>query len=260
MLNTHNDHIEHPRFFVKSLARGFQLMKVIAQAGRPVTLTEIANKLGDNCVTTSRICYTLTKLGYIQRTHGKAYQLTPQVLELGFSAIFTTEWREIANYFLNQLFQELNETVNAVILVDASIFYIIRIPKLKIINLDIKVGTRFPVHCTSMGKVLMAYSSQEKINEALQRIEFERFNENTITNLNQYMKELNKVRKRGYAISDEEHTIGYRSISVPLIDKTGYAFAAINVNVRSVDYTVRDMEIKILPKLQRCAKQIIGRQ
>jgi IclR family transcriptional regulator, pca regulon regulatory protein len=248
--------IEKPRSFVQSLAKGLSLMKVIAQAGRPLTLTEIAQKVGTNPVTASRFCYTLIKTGYLQRKHGKFYHLTPQVLALSASIIHSTDWLEITSYFLRELFLKLNETVSASILVDADVIYMIRIIKKKIIDFDIRVGTRVPVYCSAMGKVLMAFSPPSKINDALQKIEFNKFTRNTIVTLKSFLREIEKTRKLGYAINDEEFALGNRAISAPLIDEKGYAFAAIVMATPSEEYSLSRLKKEVVPNVLNCAQKI----
>jgi len=244
------------RYFVQSLAKGIALLKLVSAAERPLSLTEIAAKLETNKATATRFCYTLVNLGYMHRIDQKYYALTPQVLELGYSAICRTDWHELANFFLRELFRQVDETVSAAILVDTDILYTIRIIKKKILDIDLQVGSRLPVHCTAMGKVLMAFGPPCNVQDVLQRIEFKKFNDKTITSLQAFLKELEQVRERGYALSDEEVSLGNRSIAAPLIDDGGYAFAAIAVATASEQYTLARLRKDVAPPLLGCAQKI----
>ena len=238
---------DNDRYFVQSLAKGLLLLKVISESEKPMSLTEIAEKLGTNKVTATRFCHTLVKLGYLQRTEQKLYSLTPQVLELGYSAICRTDWHELTNYFLRELFRQVNETVSAAILVETDILYTIRIIKKKILDIDIQVGSRLPVHCTAMGKVLMAFGQPEKVQAVLHKIDFVKMNDKTITSLQQFLRELEQVRQQGYALSDEEVATGNRSIAAPLMDENGYAFASIGVATPSENYSVARLKKEVAP-------------
>jgi len=256
MMNPDPGTNDNSRYFVQSLAKGLALLKIISAAERPLSLTEIAEKLETNKATATRFCYTLVKLGYLHRMDQKLYDLTPQVLELGYSAICRTDWHEMANYFLRELFRQVDETVSAAILVDTDILYTIRIIKKKILDMDIQVGSRLPVHCTAMGKVLMAFGSPEKVQEVLGKLVFKKMNDKTIVSLQDFLKELEQVRQTGYAISDEEVAMGNRSIAAPLMGEGGYAFAAIAVATPSESYTIARLKKEVAPLLTTCAQKI----
>jgi IclR family pca regulon transcriptional regulator len=247
---------ENSRYFVQSLAKGLALLKIIAASEHPLSLTEIAEKLETNKATATRFCYTLVKLGYLHRMDQKLYNLTPQVLELGYSAICRTDWHEMANFFLRELFRQVDETVSASILVDTDILYTIRIIKKKILDMDIQVGSRLPVHCTAMGKVLMTFGPPGKVREVLGKLVFKKMNDRTIVSRQEFLRELEQVRKNGYAISDEELATGNRSIAAPLIGEDGYAFAAIAVATPSESFPVARLKKEVAPLLTACAEKI----
>jgi IclR family transcriptional regulator, pca regulon regulatory protein len=248
--------VDNDRYFIQSLAKGLALLRLISTAEHSLSLTEIAARLDTNKATATRFCYTLVKLGYLHRTDQKLYDLTPKVLELGYSAICRTDWHEMATYFLRELFSQLDETVSAAILVETDILYTIRIIKKKILDMDIQVGSRLPVHCTAMGKVLLAFSPPEGVQDVLRRMEFKKMNEKTITSPQRFLKELERVRQMGYAISDEEVALGNRSIGAPLLGDNGNAFAAIAVATPSGSYSIERLKKEVAPPLLACAQKI----
>jgi len=247
---------DNNRYFIQALSKGLLLLKHIAAAERPLSLTEIAEKLETNKATATRFCYTLVKLGYLQRMDNKLYDLTPNVLELGYSAICRTDWHKMTTYFLQELFRQLDETVSAAILVETDILYTIRIIKKKILDIDIQVGSRLPAHCTAMGKLLLAFAPPEKVRELLPKMDFTKLNERTIGSLPRFKEELEAARRMGYAISDEEVAVGNRSIGAPLLDENGYAFAAISVATPSERYSVERLIKEMAPPLTECAQKI----
>ena len=250
--------ISKPRYFIGSLAKGLSILQAFSEAGHALTLSEIANALKTNNTTATRLCYTLTVLGFIQRDGQRRYHLTPRVLTLGYSFISGLGWQEVAKYYLETLFKEIQETVNLSILEDSEIIYLIRIRKRKYLPFDIQIGTKLPVYCTAMGKILMAMGPPKKIGSILKKLGFKPLTARTITRLDKFLEELGKVRKKGYAINDEELSIGNRAVAAPIVDKQGYAVAAINIAVPTTEYSRSQMEKTLAPQVMRTAHEISG--
>jgi IclR family pca regulon transcriptional regulator len=248
--------VEKPRYFINSLAKGLSVLQAFSEAGHPLTLSEVSAALGANNTTATRLCYTLTELGYIQRDSQRRYHLTPKILTLGHSYISGSAWQEVVQYYLENLFQEVQETVNLSILEGSEIIYLLRIRKRKYLPFDIQIGTRLPIYCTAMGKVLTAMGSLKKIGSILKQLEFKPLTARTITSLDKFIDELDKVRKKGYGINDEELSIGNRAVAAPIVDKDGYAVAAINIAVPTTAYTRSQMEKVLAPHVIKTAREV----
>jgi len=244
------------RYFVHSLAKGLSVLQAFPPAGRPLTLTEIARHLKVNKTTVTRLCYTLTELGFLIRDRHRLFHLTPKVLTLGHALVSGLGWREAAESFLQGLFEEVQETVNLAILDDSEILYVIRLKRDKFLPIDIRMGSKLPVYCTGPGKVLMAMGPPEKTKPILAKLEFRPLTPRTIISLAQFKKELESVRKKGYAISDEEFAEGNRAIAAPILDKNGIAVAAINFAVPTKRYSRADLVDRLLEPLLQTAKDI----
>jgi IclR family pca regulon transcriptional regulator len=244
------------RYFIQSLAKGLTTLQTFAESGHPLALTELAQALGTTNATATRLCYTLTELGFIHRNEQRQYHLTPKVLSLGYSVICGLEWRKIAKYYLECLFDEVQETVNLSILEGREILYIIRIRKRKYLPFDIQVGTKLPVYCTGMGKVLMSMGPPEKTRPILERLDFKPLTHRTITSLQEFVRELENVRRKGYAINDEELSAGNLCVAAPVLDNKGYAVAAINIAMPTTQYSRIEMEEKFSFHVMIVAKQI----
>src|SRR4030042_4503636 len=251
-----NIEIKKPRYFINSLAKGLSVLQAFSQSDHTLPLSEIAHALRANTTTATRLCYTLTELGFIHKDGQRRYHLTPKVLTLGHSYISGLAWQEVAKYYLEVLFKEVQETVNLSILEGSEIIYIIRIRKRKYLPFDIQTGTKLPVYCTAMGKVLMAMGPPEKVKPILKVLEFKPLTARTLTRLDKFNDELDKVRKKGYAINDEELSIGNRAVGAPIIDKHNYAVAAINIAVPTTEYSRSQMEKKLAPRVIKTACEI----
>jgi IclR family pca regulon transcriptional regulator len=252
----HNLQISKPRYFINSLEKGLSVLQAFAEAGHPLTLSQIASALGANSTTATRLCYTLSELGFIQRDGQRRYHLTPKILTLGHSYISGLAWQEIAQFYLDALFKDVQETVNLSILEGSEIIYLIRIRKRKYLPFDIRIGTKLPVYCTAMGKVLMAMGPPQKVKPILRALEFKPLTPRTIKSLDKFMDALEKVRKNGYAINDEELSIGNRAVAAPVLDREGYAIAAINIAVPTPEYSRSQMEKILAPKVIKTAREI----
>ena len=237
-----NLEIKRPRYFINSLSKGLAVLQAFGEADHPLTLSEIATALRANNTTATRLCYTLTELGFIQRDGQRRYHLTPKVLTLGHSYISGLAWYEVAQYYLEKLFREVQETVSLSILEGSEIIYVLRIRKRKYLPFDIQIGTKLPVYCTAMGKVLMAMGPPQKTQFILKTLEFKSLTARTITRLDKFLEELDRVRKKGYGINDEELSIGNRSVAAPILNEHGYAVAAIHIAVPTTEHSRSQME------------------
>ncbi len=251
-----NVSVQRPRYFINSIGKGLAVLEAFSEAGHALTLSEIAKALKVNNTTTTRLCYTLTELGFIQKDSQKRYHLTPKILTLGHAYISGLAWYEVAQYYLEKLFNEVQETVSLSILEGSHIIYVLRIRKKKYLPFDVQVGTRLPVYCTAMGKVLMAMGPPEKTQPVLQALEFKPLTNHTITRLDKFVEELDRVRKKGYGVNDEELSLGNRSVAAPILDEKGYAVAAVHIAMPTTDFSRSQMEKTLASQVMKTAREI----
>jgi IclR family transcriptional regulator, pca regulon regulatory protein len=250
--------------FSQSLERGLAILSAF-RSGRPLLgVSELGRDVGLSRSTTHRYVATLAVLGYLQQDPAtKKYRLGPRVIDLGFSAINSMELREIAAPHLRELSDETGYTVNMAILDDLDIVYVDRVrsaqPGQREIDLNLHVGARLPAYCTSLGKVLLAQLPAEERDERLRRIDFARRGPNTLTSRTALEAELERVRREGYAINNEELAYGLRSIAAPVLTHDGAAAAAINLAVHSSMVSSADMGARFGPVLMRTAADISAR-
>ena len=250
--------MDKPRYYIRSLAKGLSVLEAFSEAGDSLTLSDIAAALQVNTTAATRLCYTLTELGYLQRDENKRYTPTPKVLLLGHSAVSKLGWYGIARYYLESLFADVKETVNLTVPQEVDILYVITIRKNKYLPFDVQVGTRLPVHCTAMGKVLMAMGPSEDVRVTLEKLEFQPLTSHTITSLDRFMAELDEVRRKGYAVNDEELSLGNRAIAAPIMGENGCAVAAVSIAAQTVNYSRAEMELTLAPKIVNTAREISG--
>ncbi len=247
--------INNERYFVKSLAKGLAVLQILSDMHQPMTLTDIAQTLGTNRTTATRLCYTLSEMGFITRDKHGSFHPTPKVLTLGAAWIFGLDWRQVAESYLRRLFAEIHETVNLTILDEDETLYVIRIKEPSFFP-DIRVGSKLPLHCTSGGKALLAFETPEKIKRILNKLTFQPVTHRTITEKAIFEEELKETKRRGYALTEEEFTLGIQGMAAPILDKAGLVVAAINISVLTSDYSQKRMIDTLLKPLLNTAAEI----
>jgi IclR family pca regulon transcriptional regulator len=136
------------------------------------------------------------------------------------------------------------------------IVYIARAATQRIISVGLSVGSRLPAYCTSMGRVLLAFSNDADLESYLQRVRPERQTPHSIVEVAVLRRELRRVRLEGYAVVDQELELGLRSIAVPVRQPDGRAVASINVGAQAARVDVKTMTSVYLPVLRAAAEQI----
>jgi DNA-binding IclR family transcriptional regulator len=118
-----------------------------------------------------------------------------------------------------------------------------------------RIGSSNPVHCTSVGKAILAFLPEERVGEILKRVKFERFTQRTIGSADALRTEIEKTRRRGYAVDDEEYEEGLRCIAVPLLDAQRFPVGAVSVSGPSFRVTAQKLP-SIANHLLQCVRGI----
>ena len=142
------------------------------------------------------------------------------------------------------------------VLEGSDILYIARINQGPFLPFDLQLGSKLPVYCTSMGKAMLAFSPKPIVQKALEKTDFAPLTHRTITSRKEYLSELEKVKEKGYAINDEELSVGLRSVAAPIKDQQGWAIAALNIAVPTKRYSRAEVEKKLAPLAISTAKEI----
>jgi len=138
----------------------------------------------------------------------------------------------------------------------SDIVYVLRVPTHKIMSINLGVGTRLPAWCTSMGRVLLAALPEDEREQRVAGMQMVARTPKTITDPDELLMQLAKVRRQGYALINEELELGLLSMAVPLRDRSGRVVAAINVSAQAHQTSVDHMKAAYLPKLQEAAQRI----
>jgi IclR family transcriptional regulator, pca regulon regulatory protein len=178
------------------------------------------------------------------------------VLELGYAFLSSLSLPEIAEPHLEDLVAVVHESSSVSVLDGGDIVYVARVPTKRIMTVAISVGTRFPAYATSMGRVLLAGLDQPELDARLREAGLRPLTPSTLTDPSALRAELERVRRQGWAVVDQELEQGLRAVAAPIRDASGVVVAAVNVSAHAGRTTLEDMRRVLLPPLLEAAAAI----
>jgi DNA-binding IclR family transcriptional regulator len=242
---------------VQALDRAFAVLDLLGESDTPLGLAQVALSLQLHKSTAHRFLMVLERHRMVERTPGGKFRLGLKLFDLGNRAIEQYDLREHAQPYLRRLVAETEETAHLCILEGAHVIYIDKIEPARSVRMITRIGASNPVHCTSVGKAMLAFLPEERLNDVLRRIRFERYTPRTITTPEALRAEIEKTRRRGYAVDDEEFEDGLRCIAVPLLDAQRLPVAAVSVSGPSFRVTAQKLP-SIATHLLQCVRGISG--
>ena len=186
----------------------------------------------------------------MQNPENGKYRLGLKLVERGNLVINTLNIRQIANKYLVELAQRTGQTCHLGILDGNAGVYIDKEEGANSVIRYSRIGRRIPLHCTAIGKTLLAYQKPEIVDELLTKYLFEQATNRTITTKEALLTELEKVREKEYAVDDQENELGVRCIAVPIINQHKQILAALSIStlVSRVDDDTLEDYIQLLKK------------
>lgn len=217
------------RMRLSSVANSIRLTKAFSENEYEMGISALAARLGLAKSTVHRLATTLVEYDILEqnRETGK-YRLGLALFELGTLVRRKMDVMTEAQAQIHALADLSGETVQLAILDHLSVLYIRIRESRQAVRMSTGLGSRAPAHCTSVGKVLLAYQTPETIQQVIDN-GLRRHTPNTITEPAKLVEELASVKQRGYAIDDEEIESGLRCVAAPIRDHSGRVIAAISV-------------------------------
>jgi IclR family pca regulon transcriptional regulator len=246
---------EDSRSYVTALARGLSVMKAFDEQNAQLTLSDVARIVGLPRASARRALLTLESLGYVT-ANGRLFSLSPQVLTLARAYLASSPVPRVAQGFLENVSESLGESCSLSILHGDEVIYIARSTRKRIGSLHRDVGAHLPAHCTSMGRVLLAALGNAELDVFLSRVTLNSFTPYTVTDKNQLREILDKVRRNGYSLVEQELEIDLRSIAVPVHNAGGRVIAGMNVSAQASRTPKKQLIDRFLPALRDAAMKI----
>ena len=223
------------RYFINSVAKAFQILEAFSGQVDRLTLTDLARLSGLKKATARRFALTLCDLGYLRQDAGRRFALTPKVLDLGEHFLQSLSLPDVAQPFLTDLATRTHESVNLAVRDGTDVLYVNRIAAAqRILTVNLHVGSRLPLHATSLGKALLMDLDRKEILEVLGSPPWPAHTGATRTGPDQLLADLQEANKLGCAFADGELEAGLRSIAAPVRDATGAIVAAVNISTHSL--------------------------
>lgn len=191
----------------------------------------------------------------VERTGAGKFRLGLRLFDYGNRAIEQYDLRERAQPHLRRLVAETEETAHLCILEGAHVIYIDKIEPARSVRMITRIGASNPIHCTSVGKAIVAFLPEDRIADIIRRLHFERYTHRTISTPEALRTEIEKTRRRGYAVDDEEYEEGLRCIAVPVLDMQRLPVAAVSVSGPSFRVTAQKLP-SIANQLLQCVRGI----
>lgn len=242
------------RDYVQSLERGLAVLKCLGNRSNQ-TLADVARATHMTRAAARRFLLTFEALGYVGRTDS-AFNLLPKTLELGYSYLASQSLAQVAQPHLQRLANQLGESCSVLEYAGGSIIYIARVTVNRLVGANLSVGSALPAYCTSAGRVLLAALPQAELAAYLRDATFARLTPKTIVGAASLRREIDRARRDGWYLINEELEIGARALAVPLRNAAGRTVAAINVSCYAGRVTAERMRSAFLPEMLKAAQAI----
>jgi DNA-binding IclR family transcriptional regulator len=235
----------------KSVTRRALALLAAFDAEHPaLPLSALARRAGLPLTTAHRLGGELTAWGALDRRQDGSYVVGRRLWDLGLLAPISRELREVALPFLQDLSAATGENAHLAVRDGTSALFVERISGRSAVAIVSRTGSRLPLHATGVGKVLLAHAGPQVVTEVLRRPR--RITAYTVGDPRVLRRQLADVRRRGYAVTGEEMSLGAASVAVPVLGSDGEVVAALGVVVASS----RRNLARLVPALQVAAQGV----
>jgi IclR family pca regulon transcriptional regulator len=237
------------------LAKGLAVIGAFSREHAALNLSDIARSARIPAATARRCLLTLEELGYVTRS-GRNFLLRPKVLELGAAYLDSMNIEQITKTHLEELARNTSDSAALCVLDGAEIVYVARASVRTLVRLEAHVGSRFPAHATSTGRVLLAGVSAERLQRYFEIGRFEALTDRTVTDPARLGALVEDCRRSGYSVVEDELAYGVIALAVPVLDQAGRVVAALNSSSHSRRMSRTKLVRERLSMLQRVSRQI----
>lgn|SRR5574337_363747 len=215
----------------RSLTKALALIEALAASPGPLTAVQLTRTLKLTRPTVYRILKTLAQHGFVSREEGRpSYRLSFKLLDLGQRVLEGTDLFDVTRPVLRKLGARCRETVHLAVPEDGRMVYLDKLEGSGPFRTNSRLGRSVPMHCTALGKSVLAFLPPPKARAVLMRHGTPRHTPRTIVALSAMEREFARVRRQGYAIDDVEFEEGVRCVGAPIFDHRGVPIAAISVS------------------------------
>lgn len=240
---------------VQALDRGLALLELLAEEDG-LTLSDLARKSGFSASTVHRILLTLEGRGFVQHDTERGYWLIGvETFKVGSAFLRNRRIASMGRLTMRELMEKTGETVNLGIEDNGEVVFISQVESHDTLRAFFRAGSRGAMHASGVGKALLAEFPEHRIRQICGLRRLERFTEKTRSDLADLLRELDETRRRGWALDDEERTLGMRCVAAPIFNEHAEPIAAVSTSGPSVRITLRKLD-EFGPLVRRAADEI----
>lgn len=214
---------------IQSVAKAMQLLDILADSNRPMSLAEISAMTHWPKSTIHGLLSTMRETSVVAQDEEGRYMLGIRLFEYGCTLSSSWTIIEKAKPYIQHISYETGEAVFLSILDRGEVITLDRADNRTGLQATAEMGCRLPVHCTSQGKLFLAYMPPVEREAVLKRTELVAYTPHTITTREGLLQELEQIRQQGYAVENGEYKMGLRSVAAPIVDGSGQVRYAIGI-------------------------------
>jgi IclR family pca regulon transcriptional regulator len=236
------------RDLIAGLEKGLMVIEAFGDGCTRQTIAEVATRCGLTRAAARRCLLTLEHLGYAH-SDSKYFSLTPKVLRLGQSYMYSARLPRIVQPELNRLATTLKEASSAGVLEGDDVLCVAALSAARVVSATLQPGTRVPAYCTANGRVLLSALTEAACEAWIARQNLRALTPFTVVDPHRLSTQIARVRAQGYAAVDQELELGLRTMAVPLKNGKGAVVAALNVSVNAAQFSMEQLIDRCLPAL-----------
>ncbi|MFD1177649.1 IclR family transcriptional regulator [Paenibacillus puldeungensis] len=242
---------------VQSLERALTLLNALSDYPDGIQIARLTEQVGLSKSTTHRLLATLSSMNYVVKDpETDKYKLGLQILFLSRNILNQNNVVSTARPYLEKLSAEVNETVHLCVEDLGEVTYIDKIESNQTIRMFSRIGSRAPMYCTGVGKVLYAGMAESRLEQLIAQVDFVPKTKNTITSAEALRKEIQKVKQQGYALDDVENEEGIRCIAAPIYNHEGKIVASFSISGPSNRVTLDLVNGMLIDKVKQTSMEI----
>ena len=245
------------KYIIPNLKNACQVLKYLSSKEDGASIAEVTREMGLPRTSVLRILTTLQSENMVQ-LEGKKFSLGSSLVRLGLLAMNNLNIQTIARPVLEELTQETLETSHLAILAKDHTLIQDVCESPRPVHAASSPGAIAPLHCSSTGKVFLAYVLRERVDEIYQNIEIEQKTEKTVKTVTEIKNGIDETLAKGYGIDDEEFSLGVRCLAAPITDASGNVIAAIGITASTATFIKK--KIPAFSKLVKEAAAKVSQQ
>jgi DNA-binding IclR family transcriptional regulator len=246
-----------PKYPVETIFKASAILEALGESNQEMGIKALSEKVGLSASAVHRMLDTLVTIGYVQRNEGThQYRLGIGLFQIGMRVLSQYGMNPDVRVVLEELAGTSGETAKLGAQFNGKMIYLGLVESSNLLRFTGHVGSWAPLHCTAMGKIMLAALSKADQEANISRLmPLKKFTNNTLTDMSQLIEYLDVVNTQGYAVDDEEFLVGSRGIACPVKNSQGQVIAAVSISGPSARLTL-SMLLSYLPLVQDASEKL----